>query len=452
MKNLTEKQMVITDESGVEHLCEIVFTYENEERKASYVVFYELDNPDEVLAMRYSEDGTLQDIEDEEEFEEVVEVFDAFQEDNEVSEEDEDEEEEEQTPSESSNPNLNGYPHFMLKEIEEIDVVIDKLIDLYAKDGHYHFDQALIEDLKNAEDIVFVACGTSYHASLVGARYFENIGKNTQVHIASEFGYYPRKSSDKSVYILLSQSGETADSLRCQRYLKEHNKKVLVVTNTRGSTLDKEATHTILLEAGPEISIASTKVFSSMVASLALLVGALVDDPKTINDLQDAARKIKALKSRKEEFKNVALKIKGANDLFYLGRGYDYITALESSLKLKETSYVHSEAFPGGEIRHGPIALVTEETPVIIFISDPISAEAMRSSAKEIKDRGVNVYVISSDSLKQKGDAIVIDDSPVYLSPLMKSVVAFYLAYFVSSAKGLDVDKPRNLSKAVTNE
>ena len=347
---------------------------------------------------------------------------------------------------------LKGYPHFMLKEIDEIDAVINRLIDLYARDGCYCFDPKLIEDLKNADDIVFIACGTSYHASLVGAKYFENIGKHAYVHVASEFGYYPKKNGENTVYVLLSQSGETADSIRCQKYLNEQHKKILVITNTRGSTLERNATYPLALDAGVEISVASTKVYSAMVTVLVLLAGAIVNQPDAVKQLRDVARSIMTIKARKDEFKNVALKIKNATSLFYLGRGYDYITALEASLKLKETSYIHSEAFPGGEIKHGPIALITEKTPVIIFISDPITADAMRNNAKEIESRGAKVYIVSSENLKQEGDAIVVDDSSAYLSPLIKSVVAFYLAYFVSSAKGLDVDKPRNLAKAVTVE
>lgn len=347
---------------------------------------------------------------------------------------------------------LKGYPHFMLKEIDEIDAVINRLIDLYARDGCYCFDPKLIEDLKNADDIVFIACGTSYHASLVGAKYFENIGKHAYVHVASEFGYYPKKNGENTVYVLLSQSGETADSIRCQKYLNEQHKKILVITNTRGSTLERNATYPLALDAGVEISVASTKVYSAMVTILVLLAGAVVNQPDAVKQLRDVARSIMTIKARKDEFKNVALKIKNATSLFYLGRGYDYITALEASLKLKETSYIHSEAFPGGEIKHGPIALITEKTPVIIFISDPITADAMRNNAKEIESRGAKVYIVSSENLKQEGDAIVVDDSSAYLSPLIKSVVAFYLAYFVSSAKGLDVDKPRNLAKAVTVE
>ena len=347
---------------------------------------------------------------------------------------------------------LKGYPHFMLKEIDEIDAVINRLIDLYARDGCYCFDPKLIEDLKNADDIVFIACGTSYHASLVGAKYFENIGKHAYVHVASEFGYYPKKNGENTVYVLLSQSGETADSIRCQKYLNEQHKKILVITNTRGSTLERNATYPLALDAGVEISVASTKVYSAMVTVLVLLAGAVVNQPDAVKQLRDVARSIMTIKARKDEFKNVALKIKNATSLFYLGRGYDYITALEASLKLKETSYIHSEAFPGGEIKHGPIALITEKTPVIIFISDPITADAMRNNAKEIESRGAKVYIVSSENLKQEGDAIVVDDSSAYLSPLIKSVVAFYLAYFVSSAKGLDVDKPRNLAKAVTVE
>ncbi len=347
---------------------------------------------------------------------------------------------------------LKGYPHYMLKEIDEIDTVIKRLIDNYFDANRFVFDPKLIEAIDNADTIVFIACGTSYHASLIGARYFENIGKNAQVYIASEFGYYPKKSDKKTFYIMLSQSGETADLIRCHKILKLENKDVLVITNTKGSSLERNATYSLLLYAGLEVAVASTKAYAAMVALLAILTAAIVDNKELIDDLKDVIKSIQILKERKEEVRQIALKVKDSTDLFYLGRGFDYDLSMEASLKLKEVSYIHSESFPGGELKHGPIALISKNTPVVVFISDKITAEAMRGNIKEVESRGAMVFTVVSESLKKPEDTISVPDSKVCLSPLVKSVIGFYLAYYVASEKGLNVDKPRNLAKSVTVE
>lgn len=346
--------------------------------------------------------------------------------------------------------NLDGYPHFMLKEIEEITKALMRLVGNYYVDNHYQFDLELLKEIAEAETIVFVACGTSYHASLVGARYFESIGKNAHVYIASEFAYYPKKSNQKTFYIMLSQSGETADLVKCQKLLQCEGKDILVITNTKGSILERNAKYSLLLYAGLEVAVASTKAYASMVALLALLIGGLKQNPQIVKDLKRCMEIISHLNEQKEETHQLALKIKDASSLFYLGRGYDYDLALEASLKLKEATYIHSEAFPGGELKHGPIALITDDIPVIIFISDPHTAEVMRSNAKEVESRGAKVFVISSENLKDPDDAIVVADCPIYLAPLVKCTIGFYIAYYVALEKGLNVDKPRNLAKAVT--
>ena len=290
---------------------------------------------------------------------------------------------------------LKGYPHYMLKEIEEIEPTVERIIDTYYVDDEFQFDPNLVKSLKESDHIIFIACGTSYHASLVGGRYFEDAGQSASRFIASEWAFHPTFPGQKPFIILISQSGETADLIHCLKLIKEHNLNCLVITNTGGSTLDRNCQYSLLLHAGIEVSVASTKAYVAQTALLALLA---------------------------------------------------------ASLKLKEVSYIHSEAVPGGELKHGPIALIEEGTPVIVFITDPETASSMRGNIEEVRARGAIIYEISTKFLAKEEDNIVVNDYAYYLSSVAISSVAFYLAYYVSLAKGLNVDKPRNLAKSVTVE
>lgn len=348
---------------------------------------------------------------------------------------------------------LNGYPHYMLKEIEEIEPVIRRLMLTYHPGDKFAFDPAMLNALEESDSIIFVACGTSYHASLVGARYFRHLGKNASVFIASEWAFYPQIMGKKPIVIMLSQSGETADLIHCFKVGKEHHLPVLLVTNSRGSTLQRESDFSICLNAGVEISVASTKAYAAQVAVLALLTNAIQDRHNIIRDLNGACRIISEIRNTlKERIHAMAEKLKTAHDIYFLGRGYDYDLSLEASLKLKEISYIHSEAIPGGELKHGPIALIEKGTPVIVFVTDDVTASGMRNNIQEIKARGADVYVITTKSLSQPGDYIIVDDYKRYLSSVAISSIAFYFAYYVSLGKGLNVDKPRNLAKSVTVE
>lgn len=348
---------------------------------------------------------------------------------------------------------LKGYPHYMLKEIEEIPNVINKLIDQYYQDGKYLFDPELIKDLSESDHIIFVACGTSYHSGLVGGRFFENYGKSASRFIASEWAFHPTYPGEKPFIIMISQSGETADLIHCLKIIKEHNLKNLIITNTGGSTLDRNAMYSLLLHAGIEVSVASTKAYVAQVTLLALLASSLQNDQKTIADLKES---INIVNDIRDNYKPIIMKagdeLKDKTDIFYLGRGYDYFLSLEASLKLKEVSYIHSEAIPGGELKHGPIALIEPGTPVIVFITDVVTASSMRGNIEEVKARGATVYIISTEGLSKKEDTIVVKDYAYYLSSVAISSIAFYLAYYVSISKGLNVDKPRNLAKSVTVE
>ena len=348
---------------------------------------------------------------------------------------------------------LNGYPHFMLKEIEEIENVVRRLCLSYFDGDNFTFNRRLMNDLHYCDSVIFLGCGTSYHASLVGARFFRKQGIDASVFIASEWAYYPQIPGKNPFIILLSQSGETADLIHCMRIVKEKKIKSLVITNTKGSTLERSCDYSILLNAGLEVSVASTKAYSAQVAALALLTSALKKRTKVIDELNQCCKIISEIRVKnKDKIKAMAEKLKDNQHLFFLGRGYDYDFSLEASLKLKEISYIHSEAFPGGELKHGPIALIDKNTPVIIFITDPNTAASMRNNIQEVKARGADVYVVSTKKLSKDTDFIVVDEYPIYLSSVAISSIAFYFAYFVSVAKGFNVDKPRNLAKSVTVE
>ena len=349
--------------------------------------------------------------------------------------------------------NLNGYDHYMLKEIEEIESVIKRMMGKYSLDKGFNLDKELVNKLKESDHIIFIGCGTSYHASLIGGRYFEELGIPTASYIASEWAFHPMFPGKKPFVILISQSGETADLIHCLKIIKEKGYDTLIITNTKGSTLERACTYSILLHAGVEVSVASTKAYVAQVVALLFLVAATFDLEYVKSDLNKACEIISHIrKNFKSVIKDIANEIKDKNDIFYLGRGFDYYLSLEASLKLKEISYIHSEAIAGGELKHGPIALIENNTPVIVFITDKVTASSMRGNIEEVKSRGANVYVISTKELSKEGDKIIVEDYPSYLSSIIVSSIAFYLAYFVSLLKGYNVDKPRNLAKSVTVE
>ena len=349
---------------------------------------------------------------------------------------------------------LNGYDHYMLKEIEEIETVVKRLISIYYKeDGTYNFEPTMIQKLKESDHIIFLGCGTSYHASLVGGRYFEESRVPTASYIASEWAFHPMFPGKKPFIILISQSGETADLIHCLKIIESRGYESLIITNTKGSTLDRRCTYSLLLNAGVEVSVASTKAYVAQVVLLLLLASASVNAFSSKESLLKACDIISEIRrTLKSTIKNIAEEIKDKNDIFYLGRGYDYYLSLEASLKLKEISYIHSEAIAGGELKHGPIALIEKDTPVVVFITDKETASSMRGNVEEVKSRGAKVYIISTEDLSKEGDAIIVSNYDSYLSSIIVSSIAFYLAYFVTLSKGYNVDKPRNLAKSVTVE
>ena len=350
---------------------------------------------------------------------------------------------------------LNGYEHYMLKEIEEIESVIKRIYKKYCDGDKVNLDPELVQKLSESDHIIFLGCGTSYHASLVGGRFFEEKGVPTASYIASEWAFHPMFPGKKPFIILISQSGETADLIHCLKIIKEKGfaSETLIITNTKGSTLERGCHYSLLLHAGVEVSVASTKAYVAQCLTLYLITAAVFNLNKVKKHVDQAIDIVRTIRSEyKSKVTEIASLIKDKNDIFYLGRGFDYYLSLEASLKLKEVSYIHSEAIAGGELKHGPIALIENGTPVIVFITDKFTASSMRGNIEEVKSRGASVYVISTKPLAKEGDAIVIDDYPGYLSSIVVSSIAFYLAYYVSLMKGYNVDKPRNLAKSVTVE
>ena len=347
---------------------------------------------------------------------------------------------------------LEGYPHYMLKEIEESTQVVRRLLDYYYDGSKFLFDENLMKTVSKAPKLVFIAAGTSYHACLIARRYLFNFAKNADVFVASEWAYYPYITDPESVFVFVSQSGETADLIRCIDIVRQRGNTIITMTNSKGSTLDRLSDFTLLLYAGYEVSVASTKAYTAQVTLFALMMAALRDNHNTISDFYSVIKAQEKIIENKEMIHEIAKKIAKAHDVYFLGRGLDHDVALEASLKLKEITYLHSEAFPGGELKHGPIALISPESPIIGFVSDPLTADAIRSNFEEVKARGAHVYVISPKSLSRDDDAIIVPTTKNYLSPLTMGIVGQYLAYYVALELGTNIDKPRNLAKSVTVE
>ncbi|HJA72739.1 MAG TPA: glutamine--fructose-6-phosphate transaminase (isomerizing) [Candidatus Limosilactobacillus faecipullorum] len=354
-----------------------------------------------------------------------------------------------------------AYPFYMLKEIDEQPAVMRRLVQKYlGANGESQIDEKLLAQMKEADHLYIVGAGTSYHAGLVGARLFERFAQiPTSVHISSEFAYEQPLLSKKPFFIFLSQSGETADSREVLVHINENKWPSLTITNVDKSTLSREATHTLLLYAGPEIAVASTKAYTAQVAVEAILAKALGEylgleaaqnfDVK--DELAKVANGMQALVDSKDEIEAIASHaLSKPRNAFYIGRGLDWSVSLEAALKLKEISYVQAEGFASGELKHGTIALIEKNTPVIGIITQSRTAGLTRSNLEETAARGANILTIVSRHLSKEDDSIILPDVDEMISPLLSVVPAQLLAYYTSLGKGLDVDKPRNLAKSVT--
>ncbi|MCH5385053.1 glutamine--fructose-6-phosphate transaminase (isomerizing) [Limosilactobacillus reuteri] len=354
-----------------------------------------------------------------------------------------------------------AYPYYMLKEIDEQPAVMRKLVQEYFGDNDVaQINEEMLKDMANADHLYIVGAGTSYHAGLVGARIFEKLcGIPTSVHISSEFAYEQPLLSKKPFFIFLSQSGETADSREVLVNVNKHNWPSLTITNVDKSTLSREATYTELLYAGPEIAVASTKAYTAQIAVEAILAQALgvymdkqaAKDFDVKHQLGLVANGMQSITDSKKKVEEIASRyLSKSPSAFYIGRGMDWSVSLEAALKLKEISYVQAEGFASGELKHGTIALIEDQTPVIGIITQDRTAGLTRSNLEETQARGANAITIVSRHLAKEDDTFVLPDVDEVLTPLISVIPAQLLAYYTSLGKGLDVDKPRNLAKSVT--
>lgn len=351
-----------------------------------------------------------------------------------------------------------GYEHFMLKEIHEEPMAISKTIGTRIKNNEIVLEQIILE---KPEKIVIVACGTAYHAGVVGKYIFEKLLRiPVEVDVASEFRYRDPIINKNTLTIIISQSGETIDTLFALRKAKENNSKVLAIVNVIGSSIAREADDVLYTWAGPEIAVASTKAYSTQLSAIYLLALSFYEGKKYydyIKQLQDIPKMIEQLLKSTDQVMKLASLLYNSKSIFFMGRGLDYALSMEGSLKLKEISYIHSEAYPGGELKHGTIALIEKGTPVICSLTQPNILEKMISNIREIKARGAFVVVITQEEHIEKISEIADICLPIpNVDPLFAPIIAVtpmqLFAYHCSVYKGNDVDKPRNLAKSVTVE
>ncbi|KXG09468.1 Glutamine--fructose-6-phosphate aminotransferase [isomerizing] [Anoxybacillus sp. P3H1B] len=353
------------------------------------------------------------------------------------------------------------YPHYMLKEIDEQPLVMRRIIQKYQDaSGALTIDKDIVNAVLEADRLYIIACGTSYHAGLVGKQLLEKWANiPVEVHIASEFSYNMPLLSKKPLFIYISQSGETADSRAVLVQTKKLGYKALTITNVPGSTLSREADYTLLLHAGPEIAVASTKAYTAQIAVLAILATVAAKakgialDFSLVKELGIIANVMEMLCDAKEEMEQIAREyLETTRNCFFIGRASDFYVGLEGALKLKEISYIQAEGFAGGELKHGTIALIEEGTPVVALATQEHVNLSIRGNVKEVVARGANPCIISMRGLETDEDRYVIPAVHPMLTPLVAVVPLQLIAYYAALHRGCDVDKPRNLAKSVTVE
>ncbi|MFC4681963.1 glutamine--fructose-6-phosphate transaminase (isomerizing) [Exiguobacterium aestuarii] len=353
------------------------------------------------------------------------------------------------------------YAHYMLKEMDEQPAVIRNIIQHYQNEnGDIELTEGVRELVSEADRVYIVACGTSYNAGLVGKDILERIaGIPTEVHVSSEFGYNMPLLSERPLFVFLSQSGETADSRAVLVEVKKRGYKALTMTNVPGSTLSREANETMLLHAGPEIAVASTKAYTAQIAVLAILAYDIARATgkelpfDLMPELARVATIMDSIMAQKELFEDLAERyLKTTPNTFFIGRGLDASVCLEGALKVKEISYIQAEGYPGGELKHGSIALIEDGTPVIALISQPKTNLNIRGNVKEVVARGANACIISMQGVEHENDDFILPHVEPLLAPLINVLPVQLMAYYAALARGCDVDKPRNLAKSVTVE
>lgn len=363
-----------------------------------------------------------------------------------------------------------GYKHFMQKEIfEQPRAIIDTFRGRIAEEkGNVFLEDCNLtsKDIKQIEKIVIIACGTSWHAATVGKFMIEDLCRiPVEVDLGSEFRYRDPLLNKKTLLLLISQSGETADTIAALREGKKKKARIISICNVVGSSMVRDSHGVIYTHAGPEIGVASTKAFTTQLVVLYLLalhLGKLtgrlsIDKEKSlIKDLVKLPRQIEKIVEKDSHIRTIAHQYMNYRDFLYLGRGINYPIALEGALKLKEISYIHAEGYPAGEMKHGPIALIDEDMPVVVLISKGVTFDKIMSNVEQVKSRGGKIIAVtpkSSKEIKSKADTIItIPDNNSYLIPILFTVPLQLLAYHIAELKGTDVDQPRNLAKSVTVE
>lgn len=353
------------------------------------------------------------------------------------------------------------YPHFMLKEIDEQPLVIRNIIQKYQdENGEIELNQDIRNAILDSDRIYIIACGTSYHAGLVGKQFIEKFAKMpVEVHVASEFSYNMPLLTERPFFIYISQSGETADSRAVLVQTNEMGHKALTITNVPGSTLSREADYTLPLYAGPEIAVASTKAYTAQLAVLSILAadiakakGEVLDFDLT-HELGLVANAMIELCDQKEEMDALAKQfLATTRNCFFIGRSVDFYVGLEGALKLKEISYIQAEGFAGGELKHGTIALIENGTPVIALATQEHVNLGIRGNVKEVVARGANPCIISMKGLEMEGDSFILPAVHEALAPLVAVIPLQLISYYAALHRECDVDKPRNLAKSVTVE
>ena len=361
-----------------------------------------------------------------------------------------------------------GYEHFMMKEIHEQPDALRNTILPRCVNGMPDFSTDQISDdiFQNIDRVIITACGSAMHAGLIGRNMIERLARiPVPVDIASEFRYQNPIVDDRTLLITISQSGETADTLAALKLAKSKGAKTLSVVNVKGSSVARESDYVLYTHAGPEISVASTKAYTVQLSVMYLIAFRLAYVSKQISEeetksymenLTNVASKVEEVLSYDSQIENIAKRLAKAGNIFFIGRGLDHALSCEGSLKLKEISYIHSEAYAAGELKHGTISLITDSVPVIALATQPDVYSKVISNVQEVRSRGAKVILITDinaavDASLCDHQIVLPETSPLF-TPFVSAVVLQYLAYYVSVEKGLNVDQPRNLAKSVTVE
>lgn len=347
------------------------------------------------------------------------------------------------------------FPHFMIKEIFEQSLVVKNIIKTYFKEETLSINATILDALKSADKICFLACGTSFHASLVGKQLFEDLLKKPcDVLIASEFAYNVPILPKKTLFILISQSGETADLKLALSVVKEMKCPSLLLTNVITSSLASLTDYALDLHAGVEIAVASTKAYVAQVALLYVLAHRAygTNEEKVKNNLFQLSYAVDDVLNQADHLKKVAVDLFKTSSAFFLGRGIGFYTALEAALKLREVTYIQAVGYASGELKHGTIALIEQDSPVVAFVHDEKTAKFVRLNLEETILRGAKGIVISLEKVAQPGDEIVVGNVDLHLASALMIVVAQLFTYYTALALHRNVDQPRNLAKSVTVE